>query len=114
MNKLSYIVLAVLILTMSVFSGCSLVTLNQEKYMSQIVASASNDDKTYEVTMEEFLTYYSNYASTYIQNGMTNSEATEAIVNMILNRKIFVDYLKNYGSSDNNVYKYFVAEFEIK
>ena len=105
MNKLSYIVLAVLILTMSVFSGCSLVTLNQEKYMSQIVASASNDDKTYEVTMEEFLTYYSNYASTYIQNGMTNSEATEAIVNMILNRKIFVDYLKNYGSSDNNVYK---------
>ena len=105
MNKLSYIVLAVLILTMSVFSGCSLVTLNQEKYMSQIVASASNDDKTYEVTMEEFLTYYSNYASSYIQNGMTNSEATEAVVNMILNRKIFVDYLKNYGSSDNNVYK---------
>ena len=105
MNKLNYIVLAVLILTVTIFSGCSLVTLNQQKYMSQVVASASNDSKTYEVTMEEFLTYYSNYASSYIQNGMTNAEATEEVINMILNRKMFVDYLKNYTDNGQKTYE---------
>ncbi len=105
-NKFSYLVLAVLVVTITVFSGCTLVTTNQQKYMSQIVASATSADGNYkvEVTMEEFLTYYSNYASSYIQNGMTNAEATEQVVNLIINRKLFVDYLKDYKDGDQSVY----------
>ena len=106
MNKLSYVVLAVMIVAITVFSGCSLITTNQQKYMSQIVASATSADGEYEVTvsMEEFLTYYSNYASSYIQNGMTNAEATEEVVNLIINRKLFVDYLKDYKVGDTSTY----------
>ncbi len=107
MNKFNYIVLALLIITISIFSGCTLVTTNQQKYMSQIVATATSSDKSYkiEVTMEEFLNYYANYASSYIQNGMSNAEATEEIVNMIINRKLFVNYLKNYKNGEESTYK---------
>ena len=64
--------------------------------MSQTVAEVNLDDKNkLTVSMEEFLIYYSNYASTYVQNGMTTKEATEQVLDMIINRKLLVNYLKN-------------------
>lgn len=103
-NKLNYLVFAVLILTVSIFSGCTLVETNQYKYMTQTVAQAERSGYKVTVTMEEFLTYYSNYAGSYMQNGMSKKETTEQIVNMIINRKLFVDYLKDYKVENNNVY----------
>ncbi len=94
-NKLNYLIVAVLVFTLTVFSGCSLVTENQTKYMSQTVAEVKLDDKnTLTVSMEEFLIYYSNYASSYVQNGSTTKEAAEQVLDMIINRKLIVNYLK--------------------
>jgi len=94
-NKLNYLIVAILVFTLTVFSGCSLVTDNQTKYMSQTVAQVKLDDKnTLTVSMEEFLIYYSNYASSYVQNGSTTKEATEKVLDMIINRKLIVNYLK--------------------
>lgn len=74
--------------------------------MSQTVATAQSKDGDYEikVTMEEFLNYYGNYASSYIQNGMSEKEVVDQIVNMIINRKLFVDYLKNYEQNTEKIY----------
>ncbi len=95
MNKLNYLIVAVLVFTLTVFSGCTLVTDNQTKYMSQTVAEVKLDDKnTLTVSMEEFLIYYSNYASSYVQNGSTTKEATEKVLDMIINRKLIVNHLK--------------------
>ncbi len=95
-NKFNYIILAVLVMTIAVFSGCTLVTDNDAKYMGQTVEKIElKNDTTIEITMEEFLIYYSNYASTYIQNGSTTKEATEQVLEMIANRKILVNYLKS-------------------
>lgn len=95
MNKLNYLIVAVLVFTLTVFSGCTLVTDNQTKYMSQTVAQVKLDDKnTLTVSMEEFLIYYSNYASSYVQNGSTTKEATEKVLDMIINRKLIVNHLK--------------------
>ncbi len=96
MNKINYLIVAVLVFTITVFSGCTLVTQDTEKYMSQTVAEVKLDDKNkLTVSMEEFLIYYSNYASTYVQNGSTTKEATEKVLDMIIDRKLLVNYLKD-------------------
>lgn len=106
MNKFNFIILAVLVFTITVMSGCSLITTNEKKYMAQTVAVAESKDGKYEVkvSMEEFSMYYANYASNYIQNGMSDKQVVEQIVDMIINRKLFVDYLKDYELDNEKIY----------
>lgn len=88
-------------MTVAVFSGCTLVTKNQAKYLNQTVAQVELDDENkIEISMEEFLIYYSNYASTYIQNGSTTKEATEQILDLLVNRKLLVNYLKSIDGNE--------------
>jgi len=105
-NKFNFIILAVLVFTITVMSGCSLITTNEKKYMAQTVAVAESKDGKYEVkvSMEEFSMYYANYASNYIQNGMSDKQVVEQIVDMIINRKLFVDYLKDYELDNEKIY----------
>ena len=106
MNKFNYIILAVLFFTITVMSGCSLITTNEKKYMAQTVAIAESKDGKYEVkvSMEEFSMYYSNYASSYMQNGMSKKQVVQQIVDMIINRKLFIDYLKDYELDNEKIY----------
>lgn len=69
----------------TLLSGCSLFSLNQDKYLNQVVASAGD----IEITKEQLLTLYNNYAETLIDSyGYTQAQAVNYCVESLINREI--------------------------
>mgnify|MGYP007068176243 CR=1 FL=1 len=79
-----------------IFSGCSLWTLNTNKYLNQVVASYG--DIT--VTLEETYNAYRSYGNYYYDNrGDVTFNGVEQTAKQLLNKKILVKELKNKDSS---------------
>lgn len=98
MKKLLVIVLSVMLFITAMFSGCTLVETNTAKYMDTVVATVKSDDYNIEVTKQELLRYYNNYYDTYVNSyGYTPQETVKLCLDMIINQKLLVSYLKKSG-----------------
>ena len=75
----------------SCLSGCSLFVLDQDKYLNEVVAKVG----TVEVTKEELLVMYNNYASTLTSNGYTAKQAVDYCLNSLINSAILSQKGKN-------------------
>ena len=72
----------------SCLTGCSLFVLDQDKYLNEVVAKVG----TVEVTKEELLVMYNNYASTLINNnGYTAKQAVDYCLNSLINSAILTE-----------------------
>ncbi|MGN1227417.1 MAG: hypothetical protein ACI4TX_02115, partial [Christensenellales bacterium] len=81
-----------LITMFSCFSGCSLFVLDQDKYLNEVVASVGN----IEITKEELLVMYNNYADTLINSyGYSHKQAVDYCLNSLINSAILTEKGKN-------------------
>ena len=88
-NKLS-LVLVCMFMVITLFSGCSLVTLNQGKYLSQVVATVGET----EITKEELITAYNNYYETLSNQNYTQNQIVDYCMDLLIDRAILEQYSK--------------------
>lgn len=83
-----------LLLSVSLFAGCNLVTVNNSVYYDEVVAEIVYDDSTKEFTFEDLLNAYNSYGYQYVQNGSTTEEAVKSTVDTMIDRYILLQELK--------------------
>ncbi|MDY6367884.1 MAG: hypothetical protein SPL13_05175 [Clostridia bacterium] len=95
-----------LMMTLAMFTGCDLVTTDNEKDMAQIVAtvkiSDSDNARKDEIKKSQMVTYYLNYGYYYVsQQGMTNEQAFNFILENLINGKIMLQTALIYFGAEN-------------
>ena len=77
----------------SAFSGCNLLTVDNERDMGQTVATVkiADDAPTYEIKKKEMVMLYLNYGYYYVQQqGYTNEQTFNLILDNLINNKIMI------------------------
>lgn len=106
-KKILSLILAVF-LSLSVLTGCNLITRNDELYYNATVATITYSDGTTDnITKRELITAYSSYGYNYVQNyGYTQKKAIEttldSIVDNYFTRKAVKDY---YAAKGENLFE---------
>lgn len=104
---LTCLLLALLIGCNIFFSACSLVTINNQKYLAQVVAEAEG----VKITMEDLIQGYNSFGTNYVQNqGFSTKEAVKQTIEDLINREllynnakvILTEELVNAGLSEAN------------
>ncbi len=89
--------LALCVLAVPVFAGCSLVTTNLDKYLAETVASFDNGKIT--VNREELLVTYNYIGNSRYDNSSTVTEdGVRNTIDLEINRKLLVDLLTSDSS----------------
>ena len=88
MKKNLCLVLVCMFAVVTLMSGCSLVTLNQGKYLSQVVASVGD----IEITKEELITTYNSYYETLSEQGYTQNDMVDYSLDLLIDRAILEEY----------------------
>jgi len=109
-NKVKKIVaILVLVLIMGfncLLSACSLVTINNTKYLAQKVVTSDNVS----INMEDLILGYNSFGYSYIETyGMTAEEAVKKTIEDLIDRELLVAYAKDkYGelsiTEQNEIY----------
>lgn len=92
--KVTGILLCVMMFCISIFSGCSLVTLDKNRYLNETVASVvdkENPNFRIDITKKELISAYNSYGYYYTQYyNYTSEKAIEQTLNLLINRKITI------------------------
>ena len=89
MNKKLSLVIICMFAVVTLFSGCSLVTVNQGKYLNQVVATVGET----EITKEELITTYNNnYES--LSEDYSQNEMVDYCLNLLIDRAILEQHSK--------------------
>ena len=87
-----FFVLALCICLVPAFAGCSLVTTNLNKQLSEVAMSFDNG--RVEITREELIVLYNSMGNSQFDNGSTpTKEGVESTLELALNREILIDFL---------------------
>lgn len=102
-KKFTGFILAIMMLTMSVFTGCSLITRNNDKYYNAIVASIQDqDNNTITINKRELITAYNSYGYNYEQYyGKTRKEAVELTLEQLETRKLTIQAAEKKFMAEN-------------
>ena len=94
MKKIFGVICTILLVCVTMLSGCNLVTTNVDSYYTAIVAEFGS----MKIAKKDFINAYNSNASTYTQQGKTNTEAAVEVVNDLIDRNLLIEYAKeNYG-----------------
>lgn len=88
------------------FSACSLVTINNTKYLAQVVAQTDG----VKITMEDLILGYNSFGYQYLQNGKTEEEAVKQTLEDLIDRELlFIKAKEQIGelsiTKKNEIYK---------
>lgn len=75
-------------------AGCNLVKINTPVYYNQVVAEVKYKDTSREFTMKDLINAYNTNRSTLEQNNLTGKDAVERVANIMVERHIFIERLK--------------------
>lgn len=105
MKKITTICMAFVLMLMVVLTGCSTFSIDKVKYYNEIVAKVGDQN----ITRFELVNAYNNYGYTNFvtQEGQTEKEALLSTANLLVERKMLVQYAKD------NLSKYSLSEYEI-
>lgn len=94
--------LMVLMVCMSIFTGCSLVTRNDQKYFEATVATITyTTGEKEKITKRELITAYNSYGYNYVDNyGYSKKEAIEQTLETIVDKKLTIKAVENYYKAD--------------
>lgn len=84
-----------LVMGLSVFGGCNLVTTDSERDMNQVVATVQIDKSApkEEIYKKDLVIMYLNYGYSYVQQGTyTQKQAFEMLMDQLVNNAIMVQY----------------------
>ena len=115
-KKIVAFITAILAIVMgaSVFGGCNLVTLDEERDMNQIVATVQidNNAKVDNIYKRELVFAYINNAYIYTQYyGYTQAQTVEALLGALINNRILVQSAMKYYTEPNATCTYNVADY---
>ena len=90
--------LLVLVMCMSVFTGCSLVTRNDKNYYEATVATISYVDGNKEnISKRELITAYNSYGYNYVDNyGYTKKQAVKQTLKTVIEKKLTIKAVEQY------------------
>ena len=93
MKKLPKLLICLGLTGSILFTGCSLVQRNSERYLNRTVASCGEIT----VSKQELLNAYNSYGYQYVQNyGYTAEKAVSTLLDELLNNKIILQEAKKY------------------
>lgn len=102
-KKLTGVLLAVMMLSMSVFTGCSLVTRNWEKYYNAIVSTIKYEDNVFNITKRELINGYNSFGYNYEQYyGKSRKEAIMLTLDQLETRKLTIFEAEKLFKNQNN------------
>lgn len=102
-KKLTGLLLAVMMLSMSVFTGCSLVTRNWEKYYNSIVSTIKYEDNVFNITKRELINGYNSFGYNYEQYySKTREEAVRLTLDQLETRKLTIFEAEKMFQAQNN------------
>ena len=88
----------------SAFSGCNLLTVDNERDMAQVVATVkiADDAPTYEIKKKEMVMLYLNYGYYYVQQqGYSSEETFNMILDNLINNKIMIQTAIQHFRGEN-------------
>lgn len=90
--------LLVLIVCMSVFTGCSLVGRNDKAYFEAVVATITyTTGEKEDVTKRDLISAYNSYGYNYVNNyGYTKERAVQETLETIINKRLTIKAVENY------------------
>ena len=99
-------VLAVVMMGFAVFAGCDLVTLDTNRYLNQVVATAGENVK---ITKEDLRQGYASFGYQYVDSyGYSVEKAVRETLNILINRALVLEYVKN--TEDGNKVSLTIAQ----
>ncbi len=116
MKKRIIAMILVLVLTLSVFSGCTLIEQDETKVMSQAVVTVGKGETAQTITMSDVITSYNQVAYFYTQYyGMSSDAVLDMVMSSLQSQKVFLygamQELPVVNASADNMYaKYLTAE----
>ncbi len=101
-KKFTGIILAIMMITMSVFTGCSLITTNWEKYYNAVVDTIvlENGEKI-EITKRELISAYNSYGYYFEQYNQERPEAIDSTLKQLESRKLVIHTAKEKFTQEN-------------
>ena len=92
-----------LVMCVSVFAGCTLVTTDMSRYYSQVVASLEYESgEKIEITKRDLSVAVANYSETYQSYGLEGEEAVKQILESVINEKLVIRASENMAKEQNN------------
>ncbi len=95
-KKLVALVIMIVVMT-TLFAGCSMFEINNDRNYHQVVATVKYNQMTAEIYRGDLLTYVASYGPSYIQNyGMSVEQVVEYFYNNLSKQKLLLLYAKDY------------------
>lgn len=92
-RRFTGILLCIMMVCMTVFTGCSLITTDRKAYLNAVVATITNKETNQKtnVLKKELITAYNSYGYNYQEYyNMTKEEAINQTLELLINRKITI------------------------
>ncbi len=117
MKKRIIAMILVLVLTLSVFSGCTLIEQDEDKVLAQAVVTIGSGDNTQEITMTDIISSYNSVANIYVSYfGMSYDEVLTMVIENLITQSVFtyaaLEALPVLNSSDI-LYERYLTEAEL-
>ncbi len=108
----------VVVLSLSVFAGCGLVTTNENRLGEEAVVTIGTGDNEQVVTRSEVINAFNSYGQMYIQFGMSEMQVLQMIISNLSNPKVVVYLaLENLEAindvNKDSVYDVFLTDEEL-
>lgn len=117
MKKRIIAIILVLVLTLSVFSGCTLIEQDEDKVLAQAVVTIGSGDNTQEISMTDIISSYNSVAYMYMYYfGMTYDEVLTMVIENLITQSVFtyaaLEYLPILNDSDV-LYERYLTDAEL-
>ena len=97
MNKKLLALVIIMIMSASLFVGCTMFETDEYREYHQVVATVNYNAMSADLYRGDVLTYVANYGAAYIQNyGMTVEQVVEYFYNNLSKQKLLLLYAKDY------------------
>jgi hypothetical protein len=83
-KKLLSVIVLILFASISILSGCELISLNEFKYYNTVVMTVGSE----EITKEELIQRFNSIGAQYVEDGYSVEEAMQIVVDSIINREL--------------------------
>lgn len=92
MKKITVLLITLLMVVTCCFAGCSTFKVDYVKYYNEVVAEVNG----YQITRHELINSYNNYGYSYYvsQQGKSQEEALKSTLNLLIDRRLLADYIK--------------------
>lgn len=97
MKKISAIIICLLMFLTCTLTGCAGFSVNRVKYYNEVVATVG----TTQITRFDLLNAYNGNSSYYSQTGMSESEAMQEVLDLLIDREALYQYTLNYTPEGN-------------